>query len=49
MIDSADYSLVVMAKFECGRDKYRWLNGVIAVGPVEHTDAGPVYSIYEIG
>ena len=44
-----DYSLVTVAKFECGDEKYRWLNDVIAVATGEQSGFNPVYTIYEIG
>lgn len=49
LIDSDDYSLAMTAKFECGDDRYSWLNNIIAAGTGEHTVNGPIYSIFEIG
>jgi hypothetical protein len=49
LLDPSDYSLAIVARFECGDDRYAWLNNVIAVGTGEQTAAGPVYSIFEIG
>jgi Protein of unknown function (DUF3237) len=49
LLDPADYSLVVTAKFECGNARYDWLNNLISVGTGEQTLAGPVYTIFEIG
>jgi hypothetical protein len=43
------YSLVIVAKFECGDDRYAWLNDVIAVGVGEQAGFSPTYSIFEIG
>ena len=48
-LEPSEYSLAIVARFECGDDRYAWLNNVIAVGTGEQTSAGPVYSIYEIG
>jgi hypothetical protein len=44
-----EYSLAMTAKFECGDERYAWLNNVVAVGTGEQTATGPVYSIFEIG
>ncbi len=49
MLDRSEYSLAITARFECGDDRYSWLNNVIAVGTGEQTSAGPVYTIFEIG
>lgn len=49
LLDRSEYSLAVVARFECGDERYSWLNNVIAVGTGEQTLAGPVYSIFEIG
>ena len=48
-LHAADYSLAMVAKFECGDERYAWLNNVIAVATGERTAGGPVYSIFEIG
>jgi len=44
-----EYSLVIVAKFECGADRYAWLNNVVAVGTGQQMPHGPVYSLFEIG
>lgn len=49
LLDPSDYSLAMRATFECGDDRYTWLNNVIAVGTGEQTANGPVYEIFEIG
>ncbi len=49
VLEPSEYSLAMVARFECGDDRYQWLNNVIAVGTGEQTVAGPVYSIFEIG
>ena len=49
LLDPADYSLAITAKFECGDPRYDWLNKVIAVGTGEQTAAGPIYTIFEVG
>jgi hypothetical protein len=46
---AGSYSLVMVAKFECGDERYVWLNDVIAVGIGEQAGFNPVYTIYEIG
>ena len=43
------YSLVTVAKFECGDDRYAWLNDVISVGVGEQAGFNPTYSLFEIG
>lgn len=49
VLDPTDYSLAIIARFECGDPRYSWLNNVIAVGTGEQTRAGPIYSIFAIG
>jgi len=49
VLDPAEYSLAITARFECGDPRYSWLNNVLAVGTGEQTATGPIYSIYEIG
>ena len=48
-LEAGSYSLVTVAKFECGDEHYAWLNDVIAVGTGEQSGFNPVYTIYEIG
>jgi hypothetical protein len=43
------YSLVTVARFECGDERYTWLNDVIAVGIGEQEGFNPTYTIFEIG
>jgi hypothetical protein len=47
-LDPSEYSLAISARFECGDERYAWLNNVIAVGTGEQTAQGPIYSIFEI-
>lgn len=49
LLPNSEYSLAISAKFECGDERYAWLNNVIAVGTGEQTLTGPIYTIYEIG
>ncbi len=49
LLDPSEYSLAIVARFECGDERYSWLNDVIAVGTGEQTATGPVYSIFQIG
>ncbi len=49
LLDSSEYSLTVVATFECGDDRYRWLNDVMSVGVGGQTPDGPVYNFYEVG
>jgi hypothetical protein len=44
-----DYSLTIMAKFECGDPRYAWLNDAIVVGTGAQTPTGPVYTLFEVG
>ena len=44
-----DRSLVVKAKFECGAERYAWLNDVIAAGVGMQTPTGPGYEFFQIG
>ena len=48
-LDPDAYSLLTVAKFECGADRYSWLNDVIAVGVGTQSGFNPVYTIYQIG
>ena len=48
-LDPSEYSLAMVARFECGNPRYDWLNNVVAVGTGERTATGPIYSIFEIG
>ena len=48
-LDPSEYALTVVAKFECGDDRYGWLNNVVAVGTGEQTATGVIYTIFEIG
>lgn len=49
LLKPGEYSLVIVAKFECGDEQYAWLNNVIAVGTGQQMARGPVYSLFEIG
>jgi hypothetical protein len=49
LLQPDEYSLAITAKFECGDDRYSWLNNVIAVGTGKQMAHGPVYSIFEVG
>lgn len=44
----AEYRLRTFARFECGAERYRWLNDVLAVGVGEHAPGGVHYSLFEI-
>lgn len=48
-LEPGSYSLVTVAKFECGDERYTWLNDLIAIGAGEQSGFNPVYTIYEIG
>lgn len=49
MLEPHEYSLAMVARFECGDARYAWLNNVIAVGTGQQAVDGPSCSIYEIG
>lgn len=49
LLEPHEYSLAMVAKFECGDGRYNWLNNVVAVGTGEQTTSGPIYSIFEVG
>ena len=48
LLDPSEYSLAIIARFECGDERYSWLNDVVAVGAGEQTATGPVYSIFQV-
>ena len=48
MLDASEYSIAMTAKFECGAQRYRWLNDVVAVGSGRQAATGVTYSIYQI-
>ena len=48
LLEASEYSLAIVAKFECGTERYQWLNNVIAVGSGRQARTGVVYSIYQI-
>jgi hypothetical protein len=48
-LDPSEYSLVVSAKLECGNERYRWLNDVLAIGVGRQTPTGVVYELFAIG
>jgi Protein of unknown function (DUF3237) len=49
LLDPADYSLVTVARFECGDERYAWLNDAVVVATGLQTATGPVYDFFEIG
>ena len=49
LLAPGEYALTTMARFECGDERYRWLEDVIAIGVGEQTPAGPVYTLFEVG
>lgn len=49
VLEPGDYSLTVIARFECGDDRYSWLNDVVAVGVGDQTSTGPIYRFFEVG
>lgn len=49
LLDPADYSLAVVARFECGAAQHSWLNNAIVVGTGEQTRTGPIYTLFTVG
>lgn len=49
LLNPAEYSLAIAARFECGHPDYSWLNNVVAAGTGEQTATGPIYQIFAIG
>jgi hypothetical protein len=49
LLASADYSLAVVARFECGDERLAWLNDMICLGTGTQTAADPVYEFFKIG
>lgn len=49
LLDPSDYSLVTVARFECGDERYAWLNDAVVVATGRQTATGPVYECFEIG
>lgn len=48
-LDPGTYSLVTIARLECGSDRYAWLNTVIAVGIGQQSGFNPVYDFFGVG
>ncbi len=49
VLSPGEYRLRTLATFECGDDRYRWLEDAIVVGIGEQTRGGPVYHLFEVG
>ena len=49
LLRSEEYSLAMTAKFECGDERYAWLNNAVVVGTGEQTASGPIYTLFEVG
>ena len=49
LLERHEYSLAMTAKFECGDERYGWLNNAVVVGTGEQTPTGPVYTLFEVG
>ena len=49
LLQPHEYSLAMIAKFECGDERYAWLNNAIVVGTGEQTPTGPIYTLFEVG
>ena len=44
-----EYSRAIIARLECGDERYAWLNNAIVVGTGEQTPTGPIYTLFEVG
>jgi hypothetical protein len=49
ILDPGAYKLRTVAHFECGDERYRWLEDAIIVGVGEQTRTGPIYHLFEVG
>jgi hypothetical protein len=49
VLEPHEYSLAVVARLECGDERYAWLNDSIIVGTGTQTASGPVYEFFSIG
>ena len=49
LLQPHEYSLATIARFECGAERYAWLNNAIVVGTGEQTASGPIYALFEVG
>ena len=49
LLAPAEYSLAITAKFECGDERYAWLNNAVVVGTGEQTATGPISTLFEVG
>ena len=48
-LEPHEFSLAMIAKFECGDERYAWLNNAVVVGTGEQTPTGPIYTLFEVG
>jgi Protein of unknown function (DUF3237) len=48
-LDPSEYSLAITARFECGDERYAWLNNVVAVGTGVQAPSGVIYTLFSIG
>lgn len=49
LLEPHEYSLAMTARFECGDERYAWLNNAVVVGTGRQTTTGPVYTLFEVG
>ena len=49
LLEPREYSLAMIAKLECGDERYAWLNNAVVVGTGEQTASGPIYTLFEVG
>jgi Protein of unknown function (DUF3237) len=49
-VADTDYTLRITPRFECGADRYLWLNDVNAFGTgIRQPSGQPVYTIHQLG
>ncbi len=49
LLEPHEYSLAIIARFECGDERYAWLTNAVVVGTGEQTATGPIYTMFEVG
>jgi hypothetical protein len=47
-VDPRSYYFRIVPTFETAAAKYKWLNGVVAVGTGRREPTGPIYTIHEV-
>jgi hypothetical protein len=47
-VDPSEYYFRITPAFETSAERYRWLNGVVAVGTGHRLPGGPVYDVFQV-